>query len=202
VSYALQRGRCRACGWRIPLRYPAVELLSGVLSLIVVAHFGVTLTACAALGLTYALVVLAFIDLDTQYLPDCITLPLLWAGLAVNLAGTGTFASLRDAVVGAMAGYLSLWSIYWLFKLIARKEGMGYGDFKLMAALGAWMGWSMLPATVLLSSLAGAVIGVTLIVARGHDRQVPIPFGPFIAAAVSGCSGLTPRSPCPHPRSS
>jgi leader peptidase (prepilin peptidase)/N-methyltransferase len=187
LSYALQRGRCRACGWRIPARYPVVELLTGVLSAIVVAHFGVTLNAVAALGLTYALVALAFIDLDTQYLPDCITLPLLWAGLAVNLAGTGTFATLTDAVLGAIAGYLSLWSIYWLFKLLTRKEGMGYGDFKLMAALGAWMGWSMLPATVLLSSLVGAVVGVTLIALRGHDRQVPIPFGPYIAAAGWGC---------------
>lgn len=187
VSYVLQRGRCRACGWRIPTRYPAVELLTGALSVIVVAHFGVTLTAAAALGLSYALVALAFIDLDTQYLPDCITLPLMWAGLAVNLAGAGTFAPLPDAVIGAMAGYLSLWSIYWLFKLITHKEGMGYGDFKLMAALGAWMGWSMLPATVLLSSLVGAVVGVTLIALRGHDRQVPIPFGPYIAAAGWGC---------------
>lgn len=187
VSYLLQRGRCRSCGWRIPLRYPLVELLSGVLSVIVVAHFGVTIAAAAALGMTYALVALAFIDLDTQYLPDGITLPLLWAGLAVNLPGSGIFASLPDAVIGAMAGYLSLWGIYWLFKLFTGKEGMGHGDFKLMAALGAWMGWSMLPATVLLSSLVGAVVGVALIVLRGHERQVPIPFGPYIAAAGWGC---------------
>ncbi len=181
VSYALQRGRCSACGWRIPLRYPVVELLTALLSLAVVAQFGVTLAAASALGLTWALVALAFIDLDTQYLTDSITLPLLWAGLALNLGGT--FVPLREAVVGAMAGYLSLWSIYWLFRLITGKEGMGHGDFKLMAALGAWLGWSVLPGVVLLSSVVGAVVGVSLIVSRGHDRQVPIPFGPYIAAA-------------------
>jgi len=181
LSYALQRGRCRACGWRIPLRYPGVELLTGVLSLAVVAAFGATAAAAAGLVLTWALVALAFIDLDTQYLPDSITLPLLWAGLLVNLFGV--FAPLEAAVVGAMAGYLSLWGIYWLFRLLTGKEGMGFGDFKLLAALGAWLGWSALPGVVLLSSLVGALVGVGLIVLRGHDRQVPIPFGPYIAAA-------------------
>jgi leader peptidase (prepilin peptidase)/N-methyltransferase len=180
-SYLLQRGRCTACGSRISLRYPAVELLSGVLAAVVVGHFGVTLQAAAGLGFTFALVALAFVDLDTQYLPDSITLPLLWAGLALNL--WGVFVTLESAVIGAMAGYLSLWSIYWLFKLLTGKEGMGHGDFKLMAALGAWMGWSILPGVVFLASMVGAAVGIGLIVLRGHDRQVPIPFGPYIAAA-------------------
>ncbi len=181
LSYALQRGRCTACRSRIPVRYPLVELLTGLLTVAVVAQFGVTLAGACAVGLTWALVALAFIDLDTQYLPDAITLPLLWAGLAVNLRAT--FVPLPEAVVGAMAGYLSLWSIYWLFRLVTGKEGMGHGDFKLMGALGAWLGWAALPGVVLTSSLVGAVSGIGLMLLRGHDRQVPIPFGPYIAAA-------------------
>ncbi|MFT5448101.1 MAG: leader peptidase (prepilin peptidase)/N-methyltransferase [Gammaproteobacteria bacterium] len=181
ISYALQRGKCRACDWRIPLRYPAVELLTALMSVVVIAHFGVSVAGVCGLGFTYALITAAFIDLDTMYLPDNITLPLLWAGLAANLADT--FVALETAVIGAIAGYLSLWSIYWAFKLFTGKEGMGYGDFKLLAALGAWLGWSVLPGAILLSSLVGAVIGVTLIVVRGHERQIPIPFGPYIAAA-------------------
>ena len=181
LSYALQRGKCRACGWRIPLRYPALELLSAVMSVAVIAHLGISLAGVAGLGFTYALIAAAFIDLDTMYLPDSITLPLLWAGLALNLLAT--FVPLSSAVVGAMAGYLSLWSVYWLFKLVTGKEGMGYGDFKLLAALGAWMGWSILPGAIMLSSVVGAVVGLTLIVVRGHERQIPIPFGPYIAAA-------------------
>ena len=181
LSYLVQRGRCRHCGWRIPLRYPALELLTGMLSLAVIAAFGATAAGAAGLGFTYALLALAFIDLDTQYLPDDIVQPLLWVGLALNF--NGLFVPLPTAVAGAMAGYLSLWSIYWVFKLITGKEGMGYGDFKLMAAIGAWLGWSVLPGVILLSSVVGAVVGVTLILARGHDRQIPIPFGPYIAAA-------------------
>lgn len=182
ISYLLQRGRCTACGWRIPLRYPAVELLTGILSVVVIATFGATVAGIAALGFTWALIALAFIDLDTQYLPDSITLPLLWAGLALNLVD-GTFVPLQDSVVGAMAGYLSLWTVYWVFRLITGKEGMGHGDFKLLAALGAWMGWSILPGVILLSSVVGAVVGLAMIALRGHDRQIPIPFGPYIAAA-------------------
>lgn len=181
ISYLLQRGKCRACDWRIPLRYPAIELLTALTSVVVIAHFGVTVAGACGLGFTYALIAAAFIDLDTMYLPDNITLPLLWAGLAANLAET--FVPLETAVIGAIAGYLSLWSIYWAFKLFTGKEGMGYGDFKLLAALGAWMGWSVLPGAILLSSVVGAIIGVTLIVTRGHERQIPIPFGPYIAAA-------------------
>lgn len=181
ISYLFQRGRCSSCGWRIPLRYPALELLTGILSLIVIAAFGATAAGAAGLAFTYALVALAFIDLDTQYLPDDITLPLLWAGLALNF--NGLFVALPTAVAGAMAGYLSLWVIYWVFKLITGKEGMGHGDFKLMAAIGAWLGWSVLPGVILLSSVVGAVVGITLILVRGHDRQIPIPFGPYIAAA-------------------
>ena len=181
LSYALQRGKCRACGWKIPLRYPAIELLTALMSVVVIAHLGLTVAGAAGLGFTYALIAAAFIDLDTMYLPDSITLPLLWAGLAANLADT--FVPLSSAVIGAMAGYLSLWSIYWVFKLLTGKEGMGYGDFKLLAVLGAWMGWTIVPGAILLSSVVGAVVGVTLIVVRGHERQIPIPFGPYIAAA-------------------
>ena len=181
LSWALQRGRCATCGWRIPLRYPAVELLTGVLAAAVVAQFGMTLACAGALGLTFALVALAFIDLDTQFLPDGITLPLIWAGLLMNLGGT--FVGLEQAVIGAVAGYLCLWLIYHGFRLLTGKEGMGYGDFKLMGALGAWLGWSVLPGVVLLSSVVGAVVGVALIALRGHDRQIPIPFGPYIAVA-------------------
>ena len=181
LSYAFQRGKCRACGWRIPLRYPAIELLTAIMSVVVIAHLGVSVAGAAGLGFTYALIAAAFIDLDTMYLPDSITLPLLWAGLAVNL--DGTFTPLPTAVIGAMAGYLSLWSVYWVFKLLTGKEGMGFGDFKLLAALGAWMGWTIIPGAILLSSVVGAVVGVTLILVRGHERQIPIPFGPYIAAA-------------------
>jgi len=181
LSWALQRGRCAACGCPIPLRYPAVELLTGVLAVAVVAQYGVSVAAAGALGLTFALVALAFIDLDTQYLPDSITLPLVWAGLLMNLQGV--YVSLEQAVIGAMAGYLILWVVYHGFRLLTGKEGMGHGDFKLMAGLGAWLGWAVLPGVVLLSSVVGAAVGLTLILLRGHDRQIPIPFGPYIAAA-------------------
>ena len=181
VSWLAQRGRCRACGGAIPARYPVVELLGGALAMLAVWHFGPTAKAVAACVLLWALVALTFIDADTQLLPDDLTLPLLWAGLFVNL--WGTFVPIAEAVAGAIAGYLALWSIYWLFKLIRGKEGMGYGDFKLLAALGAWLGWKTLPAIVLLSSVAGAVIGIALMVVHRRDGATPLPFGPYLAIA-------------------
>jgi len=181
LSYLFLRGRCAACSAAISVRYPLVEALTALLSGFTVWHFGPTLTAIAALCLIWALIALSFIDLDTQLLPDSITLPLLWLGLLFNL--WGGFASLQSAVIGAMAGYLCLWTVYWLFKLATGKEGMGYGDFKLLAALGAWLGWQMLPVIVLFSSMIGAVIGIALIVLAKHGRNIPIPFGPYLAAA-------------------
>ena len=182
LSYLLiLRGKCSGCGQAISPRYPLVELLSGLLSAYAAWHFGPTLQTAGALLLIWALIALSFIDLDTQLLPDSITLPLLWLGLLFNLMRT--YADTDGAVIGAMAGYLSLWSIFWLFKLATGKEGMGYGDFKLLAALGAWLGWSMLPVIVLLSSLVGAAAGIALIALARHGRNVPIPFGPYLAAA-------------------
>lgn len=181
VSYLVLRGRCGHCGAPIGGRYPVVELLTASLSGYAAWHFGFGLAALGALLFIWAMIALAFIDLDTQLLPDDLTLPLLWLGLALNLFGT--YANLADAVLGAMAGYLALWSIYWLFKLVTGKEGMGYGDFKLLAAIGAWMGWKMLPLTILLSSLVGAAVGIALILFARHGRNVPIPFGPYLAAA-------------------
>ncbi len=179
--FVLLRGKCKHCQARISLRYPLVEALTGLLSAAVVWHFGAGWLALGALGLTWALITLALIDLDTQLLPDSITLPLLWLGLAFNL--DGHFTDLGSAVIGAMVGYLALWSVFWLFKLATGKEGMGYGDFKLLAALGAWLGWQMLPAIILLSSVVGALVGIALIVLARHGRNVPIPFGPYLAAA-------------------
>jgi leader peptidase (prepilin peptidase)/N-methyltransferase len=154
-------------------------LLTALLSAAAAWKWGFSVQTLGALLLVWTLVALAFIDLDTTLLPDSLTLPLLWMGLLFNLGGH--FASLPDAVVGAMAGYLLLWSVYWLFKLVTGKEGMGYGDFKLLAAIGAWLGWQMLPVTLLLSSVVGAVIGIAMIVLVKHDRRVPIPFGPYLA---------------------
>jgi len=182
VSYLLiLRGKCSGCHARISPRYPIIEAATGLLSAYVAWHFGPTLQAAGALALVWALIALAAIDLDTQLLPDSITLPLLWLGLVFNL--WMTYTDLPSAVVGAMLGYLALWSVFWLFKLATGKEGMGYGDFKLLAALGAWLGWQMLPAIILLSSVVGAIVGITLIVATRHGRNVPIPFGPYLAAA-------------------
>lgn len=181
LSYLLLRGRCAGCGKAIGARYPLVEALTGLLFGIAAWHFGATLAAAGALLFIAAMVALTFIDFDTQLLPDDITLPLIWAGLLINL--NGTFASLPDAVIGAAAGYLALWSVYWLFKLATGKEGMGYGDFKLLAAIGAWLGWQLLPLVILLSSLVGAIVGIALIVLARHGRNVPIPFGPYLAAA-------------------
>ena len=179
VSYLLLRGKCRGCGAAISPRYPIIEAASGMLSAYAAWHFGFGWAALGALLLVWALLALTVIDLDTFLLPDDITLPLLWAGLLFNL--NGIYTNLSDAVLGAMFGYLALWSVYWLFKLVTGKEGMGYGDFKLLAALGAWLGWQMLPLIILLSSLVGAVVGITLIVALKHGRNIPIPFGPYLA---------------------
>jgi len=160
-------------------RYPIVEALTGGLSAFIAWHFGFGAAALTALVFVWALVALTFIDFDTHLLPDSITQPLLWLGLLVNF--NGTFTSLNSAVIGAVVGYLILWSVYWLFKLATGKEGMGFGDFKLLAAIGAWLGWQVLPLTILLSSMVGAVVGITLILFAGRGRQVPIPFGPYLA---------------------
>jgi leader peptidase (prepilin peptidase) / N-methyltransferase len=181
VSYLLLRGKCSACAAPISPRYPLVEILSALLSAFAVWHFGATFQAAGALILIWALMALTAIDFDTQLLPDSITLPLLWLGLAFNLAAT--YTDLSSAVLGAMLGYLALWSVFWLFKLATGKEGMGYGDFKLLAALGAWLGWQMLPTIILLSSVVGAVVGISLIAFTRHGRNTPIPFGPYLAAA-------------------
>lgn len=179
LSYAWLRGKCAGCGAPIGMRYPLVEILTGLLSAFAAWHFGYGWAAAGALLLIWALVALTFIDFDTQFLPDNITLPLLWLGLLFNL--DAVFVPLHEAVAGAMMGYLVLWSIYWLFKLLTGKEGMGYGDFKLLAALGAWLGWKMLPLVILLSSFIGAVAGIALIVLARHGRSSPIPFGPYLA---------------------
>jgi len=179
VSYLLLRGKCKGCGATISPRYPIIEAISGILSAYAAWHFGFGFAAAGALLLVWALLALTAIDFDTQLLPDDITLPLLWTGLLLNLFGV--FTDLYSAVLGAVAGYLVLWGVYWMFKLVTGKEGMGYGDFKLLAALGAWLGWQMLPLIIILSSLVGAVVGVTLIIAAKHGREVPIPFGPYLA---------------------
>jgi len=179
ISWLILRGRCAHCKTPISPRYPIVEALTGIISGYVAWRFGFGPTALAALLFTWALIALTFVDFDTQLLPDSITQPLLWLGLLLNL--NGLFTGLDSALVGAVAGYLVLWSVYWMFKLIAKKEGMGYGDFKLLAAIGAWLGWQMLPLVILLSSLVGAVVGISLILFAGHGRQIPIPFGPYLA---------------------
>lgn len=181
LSYLLLRGRCSACKAPISVRYPLVELACAVLSALVAWRFGPGAQALAALVLVWGLLALTMIDADTQLLPDQITLPLLWIGLLLNVAGL--FVALPDAVIGAAAGYLVLWLAYWLFRLLRGKEGMGFGDFKLMAALGAWFGWQALPALVLLSSVAGVVFGLVNIALRRQQRDTPFPFGPFIALA-------------------
>jgi len=181
VSFLLLRGKCRHCSAPIGGRYPLIEICSAVLSGAAAWHFVDPVATGGALILIWALIALAFIDVDTQLLPDNITLPLVWIGLLFNL--NGTFATLNDAVIGAIAGYMSLWTVFQLFRLLTGKEGMGYGDFKLLAAIGAWLGWQMLPVTILLSSVVGAVVGISLIVFSRHGRDNPIPFGPYLAAA-------------------
>jgi leader peptidase (prepilin peptidase)/N-methyltransferase len=179
ISYLFLRGKCAGCSASISPRYPIVEAVSGLLSAYAALHFGFGLAGISAIILVWALIALTFIDFDTQLLPDSITLPLLWLGLLLNL--NGAFTSLPNALIGAIAGYLVLWSVYWAFKLTTGKEGMGYGDFKLLAALGAWLGWTLLPLIILLSSLVGAVVGIALIVFAKHGRNIPIPFGPYLA---------------------
>jgi leader peptidase (prepilin peptidase)/N-methyltransferase len=181
ASYVALGGKCAACGARISPRYPVIEALAGLAGAYAAWHFGFGLAAFAAMAFLWCMIALAFIDFDTQLLPDSITLPLLWAGLMLNLGGT--FTGLSSAVIGAAAGYLSLWSVYWGFRLITGKEGMGFGDFKLLAAIGAWLGWQMLPLVVLASSLVGAIFGISLMLFAKHGRNVPIPFGPYLAVA-------------------
>ena len=179
ISYLLLGGKCKGCKAKISMRYPLVEALTGALVGLIAYKFGYTTTTLFAWGFTLALIALTFIDFDTQLLPDDITLPLLWLGLLFNL--NGGFTDLKSAVIGAILGYLILWSVYWLFKLVTGKEGMGYGDFKLLAAIGAWFGWQLLPAVILLSSVVGAIIGIGLILFKGKGRSTAIPFGPFLA---------------------
>lgn len=185
ISYLVLGGKCAACKTRISPRYPIIEALTAVFSVVTVALLGPTESALWALLLVWSLVALTMIDFDTQLLPDSITLPLMWLGLVLNYFGVMT--DFQSAFWGAVAGYLSLWSVYWLFKLVTGKEGMGHGDFKLLAALGAWLGWQLLPAVILLSSVVGAVVGISLMVFRQHGREVPIPFGPYLAAAGLLC---------------
>jgi leader peptidase (prepilin peptidase)/N-methyltransferase len=182
VSYIALGGKCSQCKTRISPRYPIVEAVTGLLSLAIAWQFGATLQTAALLVFFWSLIALTMIDIDHQLLPDSITLPLLWLGLLLNLGEL--FTTLDQAVIGAVAGYLSLWSIYWAFKLLTGKEGMGYGDFKLFAAFGAWFGWVSLPLIILLSSLVGAVAGIGMIAVLGRDRQIPIPFGPYLCGAA------------------
>ena len=181
VSWLALGGKCRKCKAPISPRYPVVELVTGLLSAFLVWTFGSGVAGLGTLLFVYLLIAMTYIDYDTKLLPDDLTLPLLWAGLLINI--NGTFVPLRDAVIGAAAGYLVLWGVYHLFKLVTGKEGMGYGDFKLLAALGAWLGWAMLPTIILLSSVVGAVVGISLIVFAKRGRDNPIPFGPYLAAA-------------------
>ncbi len=181
ISYLLQKGKCTECGTKISPRYPIIETLTAILSLVVVWKFGFSWQAGAGLVLTWSLIALTFIDLDTFLLPDNITLPFLWLGVLISF--WGIFVNLNTSVIGAIAGYLSLWLVYWAFKLLLKKEGMGYGDFKLLAMLGAWLGWQSLPLIIILSSLVGAVVGIAMILFKGHDKNKPIPFGPYLATA-------------------
>ena len=181
ISWLVLRGRCAQCGMGISVRYPAVELITGVLSGLAAWQFGFGIEALSALALIWMLVALTGIDIDTQLLPDSITLPLLWLGLAVNLFAVWT--PLSSAVIGAMLGYGSLWSVYWLFKLVTGKEGMGYGDFKLLGALGAWFGWQAVPLMILLSSFVGAALGIAILLSKRQGRDTPMPFGPYLAGA-------------------
>lgn len=188
ISYLLLQGKCAGCKQSISARYPLVEFLTAALAAVVAWRLGFSVEAIMAVGLTFTLVAISLIDYDHQLIPDSIVLPLLWVGLGMSLfhntvPGTVLFVSPTDAIIGAIAGYLSLWSVYQLFKLVTGKEGMGYGDFKLLAALGAWLGWQSLHLVILLSAVVGALFGIAMILFRGRDRQLPIPFGPYLAAA-------------------
>ena len=181
LSYLALGGKCSACGARISIRYPVIEGITGAITGYIAWHFGFTFAAAGAMLFTWTMIALAFIDLDTFYLPDDLTLPLVWMGLI--FAVIGGFTDLASAVIGAAAGYVSLWLVFWVFKFATGKEGMGYGDFKLLAAIGAWLGWKMLPLVILLSSFVGAIVGILLMVLARRGRNVPIPFGPYLAVA-------------------
>lgn len=181
LSFLIQGGKCRHCQAPISVRYPVIELVTALLSTLIVAYTGFGWLALALLAFTWTLIVLTMIDFDHQLLPDDLTIPLLWLGLLVN--SMGWLTDLESAVFGAVGGYLTLWSVYWGFKLLTGRDGMGYGDFKLLAALGAWLGWQALPQVILLSSFVGAIVGISLITIRGQDRNIPIPFGPYLASA-------------------
>jgi leader peptidase (prepilin peptidase) / N-methyltransferase len=183
ISYLVLRGRCAYCGTAIHWQYPVLELCTAILSAIVAWHFGLQWSCLAALVFTWSLISLTVIDIKHQLLPDHITLPLLWLGLVLSVTGFGTGVSAADAIIGAAAGYLLLWSVYWIFRLFTGREGMGYGDFKLLAALGAWLGWQQLISIVILSSLAGALVGIVLAIVAGRDKNIPMSFGPYLAAA-------------------
>ena len=181
LSWLFLKGKCSQCKNTISVRYPIIEAVTSLLSVVIAYKYGVTEQTCYLLILTWSLVALTMIDFDTMLLPDQITLPLLWLGLLINI--NGTFIPLEQSVIGAAVGYLSLYSIFWLFKLITGKEGMGYGDFKLVAVFGAWMGWQLLPVLILMASLVGAIVGLSLIAFKGHQREQAIPFGPYLAVA-------------------
>jgi leader peptidase (prepilin peptidase)/N-methyltransferase len=181
ISYLFLRARCSSCGTRISLQYPVVELITGLASLLAAHAFGVTLQTVAALFFTWILIALTLIDLEKQLLPDNMTLPLLWLGILLSMFGV--FTDLKSSVIGAMAGYLILWSVYQLFKLLTKKEGMGFGDFKLLGALGAWAGYTYLPQIILVSSIVGSVAGITMLIIGNAKQQQPIPFGPYLAVA-------------------
>ncbi|WP_166254016.1 prepilin peptidase [Marinobacter salicampi] len=191
LSYLILRGKCASCKTSISPRYPIIEAATAVFSVVTLLVLGPSIETLWALVLVWGLIALTMIDFDTQLLPDSITLPLLWLGLILNYFGILT--DFQSAFWGAVAGYLSLWSVYWLFKLVTGKEGMGHGDFKLLAALGAWLGWQLLPAVILLSSVVGAVVGISLIIFKRHGREVPIPFGPYLAAAGLLCLWFGPE---------
>ncbi len=181
LSYLILAGECAGCGSKISIRYPAIEVITALLTVLSGVFFGVSLATVYVLLLTWSLTTLTMIDFDHQLLPDDITLPLIWFGLLAN--SYGVFTDLQSAVYGAIGGYLALWIVYWVFKLLTGKEGMGYGDFKLLSALGAWLGWQALPTIILLSSLVGTVIGVFMLVVKNKGKSVPIPFGPYLAIA-------------------
>ncbi len=181
ISFLIQRGKCRHCGEPISWRYPIIEIISAALSGTIACYFGMELTVIFALLLTWALIALIVIDYDQQLLPDSITLPFLWLGLLISTQNI--FTDMQSSIIGAAVGYLCLWSIYWIFKLLTGKEGMGYGDFKLLALFGAWFGWQSLPLIIILSAGVGAVVGIALILFKNHQRQQPIPFGPYLASA-------------------